>query len=108
MVSRELNMTFDISNKDITLAKKDLLISEKPLVFRVFPAKEKRKYILACMLIHYFVENKIYQEFNIIRDVYADFATIRRFLVDYGFLQRSDDGRSYTLNIKKEDYKRFL
>ena len=31
----------------------------------------------------------------ILKEIYADYATIRRSLVDYGFMERTDDNREY-------------
>ncbi len=104
-------MQFDITEKDIHQAKETLLISRNPLVFKVFPKKEKRKYILLCMLAHLFEGNKKYTESeinDIIRPVYEDFVTIRRYLIDYRFLARTIDCRSYWLEADLELYKRFL
>ncbi len=103
-------MTFDITDKDIEMIKKGPLQSIKPLRFQVFPAKEKRKFILACFLVHVFEEDSIYTESDInhiLGKVYDDFATVRRFLIDYQFLKRTNDCQSYWLNVKHKDYLRF-
>ena len=102
---------FDITEKDILQAKETLLISKHPLVFKVFPKKEKRKYILICMLIHLFDEDQTYSEFEInelLKPVYNDFATLRRYLIDYNLLNRTTDGRIYQLNVSKKDYESYL
>ena len=64
----------------------------------VFPSKEKRKYIIAQEVIKRFDVGKVYLEKEInelLKTVHDDFATIRRFLIDYRFMCRSDDGREY-------------
>jgi len=64
----------------------------------VFPSKEKRKYIIAQEIIKQFEVEKIYIEKEIndlIAKIYPDFATVRRFLIDYRFMTRSDDGKQY-------------
>lgn len=104
-------MMFDITEKDILQAKETLLISKDPLVFKVFPKKEKRKYILICMLVHLFNEHHSYSEFEIndlLKPVYEDFATLRRYLIDYHLLRRTPDGRVYQLNVQKKDYESYL
>ncbi len=101
---------FHITDKDIERIKKGTIISLNPLRFSVFPAKEKRKYILASFLVHQFEENRIYEEHevnSIIATVYPDFVTIRRFLIDYHFMQRSADCNAYTLAVKLSDFDRF-
>ncbi|WP_238988195.1 DUF2087 domain-containing protein [Filibacter tadaridae] len=64
----------------------------------VFPSKDKRKYIVASEIIKRFDRDKRYTEKEIndlLRTIHPDFATIRRFLIDYRFMNRSDDGRQY-------------
>ena len=63
-----------------------------------FPSKDKRKYIIAQEIIQRFEVGKVYleKEINaILKEIYPDFATIRRFFIDYGFMNRSDDGKEY-------------
>jgi len=102
---------FDITDKEIEQTKETLLYSFDPIEFKVFPKKEKRKYILICMLVKLFEENKQYSESEIndlIRPVYQDFATVRRYLIDYELLARTTDCRSYWLNVNKQDYARYF
>ncbi|KAA0964944.1 DUF2087 domain-containing protein [Sporosarcina sp. ANT_H38] len=64
----------------------------------VFPSKEKRRYIIAQEIIKHFVVDKTYVEKEIndlLATIYPDFATVRRFLIDYRFMNRSDDGKHY-------------
>jgi hypothetical protein len=64
----------------------------------VFPSKEKRKYIVLQEIIKRFESEKVYleKEVNeILKAIHPDFATIRRYLIDYRFMKRSDDGREY-------------
>ena len=67
----------------------------------VFPSNEKRKYIIAQEVIKRFEVGKVYLEKEInelLKTVHEDFATIRRFLIDYRFMNRSDDGREYWID----------
>ncbi|WP_231877211.1 DUF2087 domain-containing protein [Bhargavaea cecembensis] len=64
----------------------------------VFPSKEKRKFIVAEHRAGRFEKGKSYHEREvneILMLAYPDFATIRRFLIDYGMMERSEDGRVY-------------
>ena len=64
----------------------------------VFPSKEKRKYIIAQEIIKQFEIDKMYVEKEIndlLATIYPDFATVRRFLIDYRFMTRSVDGKQY-------------
>lgn len=65
---------------------------------RVFPSKERKKYIILFYFIELFDKNVIYTEKQvneIVKNVYVDFATIRRYLVDYKMLSRTTDCKSY-------------
>ena len=67
-----------------------------------FPAKRKRKICALFYLAEKFQPDAVYTEQQI-NDVllcwhtFADPATLRRELYDYGFLDRSPDGREYRL-----------
>lgn len=63
-----------------------------------FPSKEKRKIIILQKMIKSFDPNQTYteQEINeILKDKFHDFATIRRYFIEYGFMDRNKDGSSY-------------
>ncbi len=75
--------------------------SVDPVVLRVFPAKEKKKFIALQVIKTVFEKDRLYTEkeiSNILKEVYFDFATLRRYLVDYHYLLREKDGSSYWLN----------
>ena len=64
----------------------------------IFPSKDKRKYIIAQEIIKRFEVGKEYKESDvnvILKEIYPDFATIRRYFIDYRFMKRSDDGKVY-------------
>jgi hypothetical protein len=66
----------------------------------VFPSKERKKYIMLQYFITLFEENIEYGEKQvneIIKKVYPNFSTIRRYLVDYKMLNRTDDCKKYWL-----------
>ncbi|KAF1301262.1 MULTISPECIES: DUF2087 domain-containing protein [Enterococcus] len=63
-----------------------------------FPSKEKRKIILLTVIAQRFDPQKNYSEpavNEIIKQFMDDFATIRRYLIEYGFLKRTKDGKTY-------------
>ncbi|WP_085524219.1 DUF2087 domain-containing protein [Tuberibacillus sp. Marseille-P3662] len=63
-----------------------------------FPSKEKRKIIVLQYIFKKFDASKTYTEKEInevIRNFYSDFATIRRYLIEYGFIDRSQDCTQY-------------
>jgi len=71
-----------------------------------FPAKRKMKIYCLFYLAQKFESNKDYTEQeinNVLLDwhTFADPATLRRELYDYGFLDRSRDGKIYRLSEKQ-------
>ncbi|WP_144510501.1 DUF2087 domain-containing protein [Bacillus sp. FJAT-22090] len=63
-----------------------------------FPKKEKQKLATLRVIIKRFDIEKVYSEKGInevLKNVYADFVTLRRYLIEYGFLDRKDDGSEY-------------
>ncbi len=65
-----------------------------------FPRKEKRKIVILRHLARQFQENRQYTEKEVnevLKARYPDFVTLRRYLVEYGFLDRQPDGSRYWL-----------
>lgn len=65
-----------------------------------FPAKEKKKIILLREIVKNFKPDQAYTETEvnkILERIYSDFATIRRALIEYGFLDRSEDCSVYRI-----------
>lgn len=63
-----------------------------------FPKKEKEKLIVLQKIINKFDKDKKYTEKEIngiIKNIFGDYVTIRRYLVDYGFLDRKIDCSEY-------------
>lgn len=63
-----------------------------------YPAKEKKKIIVLEEIVKNFSKGKIYSEKEInrvLKRIYEDYATIRRALIEYGFMERTNDGNSY-------------
>lgn len=62
------------------------------------PKKEKDKIRLFDWFVTLFDASKTYTEKEInevIKRIYDDYAIIRRYMVDYGYLKRTDDGKNY-------------
>ncbi len=68
----------------------------------MFPAKEKRKLMILRNIVRQHLEaGRRYSEgeiSNILAGIYHDFATIRRYLVEYGFINRTRNGSAYWLS----------
>jgi len=63
-----------------------------------FPKKEKRKIVILRQLIRRFKPGRQYseQEVNeILKAAWDDFVTLRRYLIEYGFMGRLPDGSTY-------------
>jgi len=66
-----------------------------------FPLKQKEKLVILQEIIKSFNKNKKYTEKEvnaIIQSFYSDYVTIRRYLIEYKFMDRKNDGSSYWLN----------
>jgi len=74
--------------------------SRAPLRLRQLPARLKRKYIVLKEIATIFTPSREYTEQEINRllgEVHEDFAALRRYLIDLGFLSRLSDGSRYWL-----------
>jgi len=68
------------------------------LKIKNFPAKEKRKIIIMQKIMENFQQGKNYSEKEvngILQRYYEDFVTLRRYLIQYGFMARDKVGKSY-------------
>jgi len=74
--------------------------SLQPLKLKVFSSKEKKKIVTLRKIASQFEQGRKYTEkevnFTLIT-IYEDFATIRRYLVEYGFMERTNDCKEYWL-----------
>lgn len=63
-----------------------------------FPIKEKRKIIVLRHIIKKFDSEKKYTEKevnSVLKAIYHDYVTLRRYLIEYGFMDRTNDCSSY-------------
>lgn len=63
-----------------------------------FPKKEKRKIAILRQIVKRFDLERSYSEKEvneILKTAYDDYATLRRYLIEYGFMDRKDDGSRY-------------
>jgi hypothetical protein len=103
-------IVFDITLEDIQLVIEKHVLTKRPLSFKSIPVKEKRKYIMICMIVHAFEKEKIYSEKDvnaIIKPMIDDYVLIRRYLIDYKLLSRTPDGKSYWLTADLDMYRAF-
>lgn len=74
--------------------------SLSPLKLKTFPAKEKKKVATLIKIAECFEKGKEYTEKEIneiLKSIYDDFSVIRRYLIIYGFMDRTKDGAKYWL-----------
>ncbi|MGD9910335.1 MAG: DUF2087 domain-containing protein [Candidatus Izemoplasmatales bacterium] len=94
-------MIYDYTLEEMIQVKESYFSSLDPVVLSVFPAKEKKKYIALQIIKTVFQPNITYTEkevSSILKEVYFDFVTLRRYLVDYHYLLREKDGSAYWVN----------
>ncbi|WP_040192056.1 DUF2087 domain-containing protein [Clostridium culturomicium] len=68
---------------------------------KTYPSKEKKKIIVLEEIAKNFSKGKHYSEKEInriIKRIHEDYATIRRALIEYGFLDRNNTGTDYWVN----------
>lgn len=62
------------------------------------PSKEKKKLIILEHIVTRFREGYSYNEKEvnaILKEINADFVSLRRHLIEYGFMDRNNEGSSY-------------
>lgn len=83
--------------------------STHPLVLKSFSPNEKKKVVILGKIAEQFEYGKKYSECEvnkILKPIYDDYMTIRRYLIMYGFMERTRDGRQYWLtNWEEEEMK---
>ncbi len=70
------------------------------LTLLAFPRKQKTKLVIMNRIAELFERGRRYTEKEVNRilsSVYGDYVTIRRYMIDYGFLDRKQDGSEYWL-----------
>lgn len=71
-----------------------------PLKLIEFPAREKKKIVVLKKITEQFQHGRNYEEKElnrILKGIYHDFPTIRRYLIEYGFMDRTKDCKEYWL-----------
>ncbi|HAI22108.1 MAG TPA: hypothetical protein DCM14_09495 [Clostridiales bacterium UBA8153] len=65
---------------------------------KIIPARQRRRLVVLELLASHFDPTRTYSEPEvnaILEAVYPDYAALRRYLVDHGFLDRKTDGSVY-------------
>ncbi len=69
-----------------------------PLRLKIIPSKQKKKYLALIYISRLFEKGIHYSEKEvneILIDVYFDYVSLRRDLIDYKFMERTKDGKAY-------------
>jgi hypothetical protein len=69
---------------------------------KVFPSSEKKKIVVLQQIIQRFDAKTKYTEKQVndtLSSIYEDYATIRRYLIEYGFMERTKDCTQYWIKI---------
>ncbi|WP_199614386.1 DUF2087 domain-containing protein [Paenibacillus alkalitolerans] len=72
---------------------------------REFPSKEKRKIVVLMHIAGRFDRNRKYTEKevnDVLKEAHSDYVTLRRYMIDYGFLDRKDDCSVYWVKGEKQ------
>jgi len=78
-----------------------LFVSLSPLVLKTFDfgkKKDEKRLVILKTVINQFEKGRKYtnkEVDEILKQIYGDYATIRRHLVDYGFMERTSDCKEY-------------
>lgn len=95
-----LDDRYIITEQEKTHILKTSFESLRPPKLKVFSSKEKKKVVILAKIAEQFERGKKYTEKEvnqIIEPIYGDYATVRRYLIMYGFMERTKDGSSYWL-----------
>jgi hypothetical protein len=99
----EVYMMFDYTEADETKVINGYFTSINPLRLRLFPPKQKKQYIVLKIICKILDGFQMYSENElneILKEIYPDFVTLRRGLIDYKLLLREKDGSKYWVNKK--------
>ncbi|MEM5011370.1 DUF2087 domain-containing protein [Niallia taxi] len=94
MVDDRYNITEEEQEKTVRKYFED----QQEARLKKFPLKEKQRLIILREIIKHIDNDKTYSEKalnDILKPIYEDYVLIRRLLIEYGFIDRKDDGSEY-------------
>jgi len=89
-----------ITNKETEKVLTTFFMSIDPPVLKTFPPKQKKKLAILKVIVKQFEAGKKYNEKQvneILRPIFDDYCTIRRYLIEYGFMDRTTNCSEYWL-----------
>ncbi|MTI69628.1 MAG: DUF2087 domain-containing protein [Firmicutes bacterium] len=93
---------YAITKKEKKKVLKNYFEDEKKQTLKTIPSKEKKKIIVLQHIIKHFDRNRRYTEKEvneILISFYEDYVTLRRYLIEYGFMERNKDCKYYWVKI---------
>lgn len=98
--AKMLDERYEITQDEEQKILKGAFASFEPLRLKIFSRKEKKKIVILKRIAQEFQPGRRYSELEvnqILSGIYEDFATLRRYLVEYGWLDRERDCSAYWL-----------
>ena len=95
-----LDERYEITEAEEKKILSGVFSSLEPLKLKVFSAKEKKKVVILKRIAQEFEPGRRYTEGEVnslLKEIYFDFATLRRYLVEYGWISREKDCSAYWL-----------
>lgn len=89
---------YEITQQEEQKILSTVFASMQPLRLKTFPPKEKKKVVILRTIAKEFEEGIRYSEVQvneILKEIYPDYVTLRRYLIEYGYLERTRDGSAY-------------
>ena len=99
--AKMLDERYEITEAEEKKILSGVFSSLEPLKLKVFSAKEKKKVVILKRIAQEFEPGRRYTEGEVnalLKEIYFDFATLRRYLVEYGWISREKDCSAYWLN----------
>jgi len=94
----QIDERFAITQKENEEIVSRYFDADGKLLIKAFPAKEKRKIIILQKIVQDFEKGCQYTEKEVnkaLQAYYDDYVTIRRYLIQYGFMDRDKEGKAY-------------
>lgn len=98
--ARMVDDRYNVTKDEKTAILKKYFPNGSMDALKSFPPKEKQRLIILQQLTNHFVNDRKYEEKEIntiLAAVYDDHVLLRRYLIEYGFLDRKPDGSQYWL-----------
>ncbi len=89
---------YEITEEENQKILESMFLSLEPLKLKLFSPKEKKKIVILRKIAEQFEPGREYTEKQVntvLEAIYSDYATLRRYLIEYGYMDRTKDCRNY-------------